>query len=101
MVGALVQSGPSEHLVSTGLEVHRDAVRFQLRSLDILPPDKITLVVADKQCGFIHLALEGVGKFHVVIVHEAQPVLARGDGVIVDIVARGESRQRQRADRFD
>lgn len=51
LVGAVVQSGPREHLVGAGIEVHHDVVRLQLGALDVLPPDKVTLVVADKQSG--------------------------------------------------
>ena len=99
LVRALVEAGPGEQLVGARIEIHPDVVRLQLVALDVLTAKIGTLVVADKQGGFRHFMLEGVGVFHIIIVHEAQAILAKGQRVVVNIIARGQTQQGQRADR--
>ena len=87
-VTALVQPGPSDYLIGTRLHVEGDGVPLvQLALLDPPLEEEVSFLVAEEERNEVYLMLESVGEFHIIVVLEIQPELAKRQRVVVYPIA--------------
>ena len=88
MRNCLVQPGPSDYLIGTRLHVEGDGVPLvQLALLDPPLEEEVSFLVAEEERNEVYLMLESVGEFHIIVVLEIQPELAKRQRVVVYPIA--------------
>lgn len=81
-------SSPGDYLISTRLHVEGDGVPLiQLALLDPPLEEEVSFLIAEEERDVIDLVLESVSEFHIIVVLEIQPELAKRQRVVVYPIA--------------